>query len=59
MTDFLKITGIALTAALLSSVLDRRDHALSMALGLLACAVALYGCVRSFAPAARLMEELS
>lgn len=59
MTEFLKIAGIALTAALLSSVLDRRDHALSMALGLLACAAALYGCVRSFAPAARLMEELS
>lgn len=59
MAEFLKIAGIALTAALLSSVLDRRDHALSMAMGLLACAMALYGCVRSFAPAARLMEELS
>ena len=59
MTDFLKIAGIALTAALLSSVMDKRDHSLSMALGLLACAVALYGCLQSIQPAARFLEELS
>lgn len=59
MSEYLKIAGIALSAAVLSSVLDRRDHALSMALGLAACAIALYGCVESFAPTARFFEELS
>ncbi len=59
MLDFLKIAGIALTAALLGSVLDKREHALAMALGLLACAMALFGAIKGFQPAARFLEELS
>lgn len=59
MTEFLKIAGIALAAALLASVLDKRDHALAISLGLLACVMALLGCIRSFQPTARFFEELS
>ena len=57
--EFLKILGICLTAALLSAVLDRRDRAYSMALGMLACAAALIACVRALRPAARFLEELN
>lgn len=59
MAEFLKIAGIALAAALLASVLDKRDHALAITLGLLACVMALIGCIRSFQPTARFFEELS
>lgn len=59
MTDFLKFAGIAMAAALLSGVMDRRDHALAMALGLAACAMAFFGAVESFRPAARFLEELN
>lgn len=59
MTDFLKLSGMALLAALLGSILDKRDHALAMGLGLLACAVVLYGCIKSLVPVANVMEELS
>ncbi len=59
MSDFIKLAGMALLAALLGSVLDKRDHALAMGLGLLACAVVLYGCIQSFVPVANVMEELS
>lgn len=59
MTEFLKFAGIAMAAALLSGVLDRRDHALAMALGLMACAMAFFGAVESFRPAARFLEELN
>lgn len=59
MEEFLKISGICLTAALLSAVLDRRDHAYAMALGALACALALMACVRAVRPAVRFLEELN
>ena len=59
MEEFYKIAGICLTAALLSAVLDRRDHAVAMALGVLACAVALIACIRSVRPVAKFLEELS
>lgn len=59
MAEFLKIAGVALLAALLASVLDKRDHALAVSIGLLACMMALLACIRSFQPAARLFEELS
>ncbi len=59
MSDFLKLSAVALLAALLGSVLNKRDHALAMGLGLLACAVVLYGCIRSLVPVANVMEELS
>lgn len=59
MADFLKIAGVALMAALLAAVLDKRDHALSISIGLLACVLALFACVRSFRPVAKLFEDLS
>lgn len=59
MSDFLKLSAVALLAALLGSVLNKRDYALAMGLGLLACAVVLYGCIRSLVPVANVMEELS
>ena len=59
MNDFLKIAGACLCAAVLSTALDRRDQALALALGLLACAVALIALLRSVRPAARFLEELS
>ena len=59
MGDFLKIAGICLCAALLSAVLDRRDHALAMAIGVLCCAAALIGCIRTVRPAVRFFAELS
>ncbi len=59
MGDFLKIAGICLAAALLSTVLDRRDHALAMALGVFACVMALGACIRTLRPAVRFFEELS
>lgn len=55
----MKIAGVSLMAALLAGVLDRRDRALSVALGLLACAVALFGCLQSFQPTVAFVEELS
>ena len=59
MDDYLKIAGVCLCAALLSSALDRRDRALAVGLGLLACAVALIAVLRSIRPVAQFLEELS
>ena len=59
MTEYLKIAGIVLTAALLASVLDKRDNAYRIALGVLACAVVLAGLITSLHPVARLIERLS
>ncbi len=59
MEDVVKIAGICLTAAVLAAALDRRDHAIAMALGVLACALTLIACVRAIRPAARFLEELS
>lgn len=59
MSEFLKIAGVCLIAALLGAVLDKRDRPLSIALGLLAGAIALFACIKSVRPAARLIEELS
>ena len=58
MGDFAKIAGICLCAALLGAVLDRRDRALSMAIGLLCCAGALIACIRTLRPAVRFFEDL-
>ena len=59
MTEFLKIAGVALLAALLASVMDKRDHALAVCLGLLACVMALLGCIQSVQPTVRFFEKLS
>ncbi len=59
MSDFLKLSGMALLAALLSSILDKRDRAFAMGLGLLTCTVVLYGCIKNLAPVANIMGELS
>lgn len=59
MTDFLKIAGVALFAALLAGVLNKRDHALAVSIGLLACTMALLACIRSFQPVGRFFEDLS
>ena len=58
MGDFAKIAGICLCAALLGAVLDRRDRALSMAIGLLCCAGALLACIRTLRPVVRFFEDL-
>ncbi len=59
MTEFLKVAGIALIAALLASILDKRDRSLGIALGLLACIIAMLGCIRTVRPVAAFFEELS
>ena len=59
MGDFMKIAGVFLCAALLCAVLDRQDRALAMAAGAMACALALFACVRAIRPAARLFEDLT
>ena len=59
MEVFLKIAGACVCAAVLSSAMDRREGALSVALGLLACAAALAAAVHALRPAAQFLEELS
>ena len=59
MDDFLKVAGACLCAAVLASALERRDRALALGLGLLACAAALIALLRSLRPAARFLEELT
>ena len=54
----MKIAGICLAAALLASGLDRREHALAAAMGVLVCACALIACLRALRPATRFFLKL-